>query len=107
MSQPSEINRDINRQPEELKILITGDKPKNLLAGNSQSGAAAYSKPMTDLFEAVSERALAQIAKDNPGRRIVLLSGLELGIEQAAARRAARMGIEVRAFVPHKEHGKN
>jgi uncharacterized phage-like protein YoqJ len=107
MPHGSEINKTQNQRREELKIFITGDKPKNLLAGNFQSGAAAYSKPMTDLFEAVSERALAQIAKDNPGRKIVLLSGLELGIEQAAARRALEMGIEVRAFIPYKEHGKN
>jgi uncharacterized phage-like protein YoqJ len=107
MSQPLESDQNTNRQPEELKILITGDKPKNLIAGNSQSGEAAYSNPMTDLFEAVSERALSQIVKDNPGRRIVLLSGLELGIEQAAARRALEMGIEVRAFIPYKDHGKN
>ncbi len=37
----------------------------------------------------------------------MLLSGLELGVEQSAARRALEMGIEVRAFIPHKEHGKN
>jgi uncharacterized phage-like protein YoqJ len=107
MPHESSKNQNSNQHREELKILITGDKPKNLLDVNSQSGAAAYSKTMTDLFEAVSERALAQIVKDNPGRKIVLLSGLELGIEQAAARRALEMGVEARAFIPYKEHGKN
>ena len=106
MSQPLESNQDINRQPEELKILVTGDKPKNLLAENSQA-ALAYSKPMADALETVSERTLSRVIEDNPGKKIILLSGLELGIEQAAARRAARMGIEVRAFIPYKEHGKN
>lgn len=107
MSQLLEINGNANGQPEELKILITGDKPKNLFAGNSQTNALAYSKRVSDALETVSERALNEIAKNNPNKKIVLLSGLELGVEQAAARRAVKSGIEVRAFIPHKDHGKN
>ncbi len=107
MSQSLETNHNASGQPEELKILITGDKPKNLLAGNPRSADLAYSKQMADALEEVSEQALNKIVKDNPNKKIVLLSGLELGIEQAAARRAVESQIEVRAFIPHKEHGKN
>ncbi len=107
MSQPTETNQKSNPIRNELIILITGDKPKNLLAGNPQANALAYSKQMANALGEVSGRALNQIVRDNPGKKIVLLSGLELGVEQAAARRALEMGIEVRAFIPHKEHGKN
>ena len=107
MSQPLETNQNSNEQREELKILITGDKPKNLLAGNLQANALAYSKQMANALEEVSGRVFEQTVKGNPNKKIVLLSGLELGVEQSAARRALEMGIEVRAFIPHKEHGKN
>ncbi len=107
MPQIPETNQNSNEPQEELKILITGDKPKNLLARDSQAASLAYSRKMSDALEIVSERALNQIIKDKPGKKIVLLSGLELGTEQSAARRAAQMGIEVKAFIPHKEHGKN
>ena len=107
MSQSLETNHNASGQREELKILITGDKPKNLLAGNPRLADLAYSKQMADALEEVSEQALNKIVKDNPNKKIVLLSGLELGIEQAAARRAVESQIEVRAFIPHKEHGKN
>lgn len=107
MSQTLETDHSINDQREELKILITGDRPKNLLAGNLQANALAYSKQMTNALEEVSGCALNQIVKDNPGKKIVLLSGLELGVEQAASTRALEMGIEVRAFISHKDHGKN
>ena len=107
MLQSLETNHNASGQREELKILITGDKPKNLLAGNPRSADLAYSKQMADALEEVSEQALNKIVKDNPNKKIVLLSGLELGIEQAAARRAVESEIEVRAFIPHKEHGKN
>lgn len=107
MPQETVLNQNSDNIREELKILIIGDKPKNLIAENSQGVALAYSKPMTDALESISERALNKVINDNPSKRIVLLSGLELGIEQAAARRAVEMGIEVRAFIPHREHGKN
>lgn len=107
MSQSLETNHNASGQREELKILITGDKPKNLLTGNPQVNALAYSKQMADALEKVSERALNKIVEDNPNKKIVLISGLELGLEQAAARRAIESEIEVRAFIPHKEHGKN
>ena len=107
MSQSLETNHNASGQREELKILITGDKPKNLIAENPRGAILAYSKQMSDALETVSERALDKIIKDNPGKKIVLLSGLELGIEQAAARRAVESGFEIRAFIPHKEHGKN
>lgn len=107
MPQETALNQNSGNNREELKILITADKPKNLLAENSQGAALAYSKPMSDALESISERALGKIINDNPGKRIILLSGLELGMEQAAARRAVEMGIEVRAFIPHREHGKN
>ena len=107
MSQPLETNQNSNEQREELKILVTGDKPKNLLAGNLQGAALAYSKQMANALEEVSGRVFEQTVKGNPNKKIVLLSGLELGVEQSAARRALEMGIEVRAFIPHREHGKN
>lgn len=107
MPQETALNQSPDNVREELKILITGDKPKNLLAENSQGAALAYSKQMSDALEGISERALNEIVNDNLSKRIVLLSGLELGVEQAAARRAVEMGIEVRAFISHREHGKN
>lgn len=107
MPQISETNQNSKDGQEELKILITGDKPKNLLAEHSQGAALAYSKQMSDALEEISGRVLAQAVKDNPGKKIVLLSGLELGVEQAAARRALELGIEVRVLLPHKDHGKN
>lgn len=107
MPHESTTNQNPNDFREELKILITGDKPKNLLAGNSRANALAYSKQMADALEEIAGRVVNKIIEDHPGRRIVLLSGLELGLEQAAARRAIESGIEVRAFVPHKDHGKN
>ncbi len=97
----------MDEKREELKILITGDKPKNLLAENLRSAALAYSKQMATALGEISGRVFGKTIEDNPGKKIVLLSGLELGVEQAAARRALEMGIEVRAFIPHKEHGKN
>ncbi len=103
----SETNQNPNGIQEELKILITGDKPKNLLVENPQSNALAYSKQMADALEAVSGRAIGQIIKDNPDKKIILLTGLELGIEQAAARRANEMGVAVKAFTPFKNHGEN
>lgn len=107
MPQEIALNQSSDNIREELKILITGDKPKNLLAENSQGAALAYSKPMSQALENISERALGKIVEDNPGKKIVLLSGLELGMEQAVARRAVEMGIEVRAFISNREHGKN
>ena len=107
MSKPPEMNQNSNDLRKELKILIIGDKPKNLLPEYSQAGAFAYSKKMSEALETISERAISQIIRDNPGKKIVLLSRLELGMEQAAARRAVEMGIEVKAFIPFKEHGKN
>jgi uncharacterized phage-like protein YoqJ/uncharacterized protein YeaO (DUF488 family) len=107
MPQETALNQNPGNIREELTILITGDKPKNLLAENSQGAALAYSKQMSDALESISERALGKIVEGNPGKRIVLLSGLELGMEQAATRRAVEMGIEVRAFISHREHGKN
>lgn len=107
MPQETALNQNSDNVREELKILITGDKPKNLLAENSQGATLAYSKPMSQALEKVSEQALNKVINDNPGKRIVLLSGLELGLEQAAARHAVEMGIEVRAFISHREHGKN
>jgi uncharacterized phage-like protein YoqJ len=107
MPQETALNQKSDNVREELKILITGDKPKNLLAENSQGTALAYSKQMSEALEKVSERALSEIINDNPGKKIVLLTGLELGLEQAAARRAVEMGIEVRAFISHRDHGKN
>lgn len=107
MPQESATNQNSNNLSKELKILITGDKLKNLLAGNPQANALAYSKQMAGALEEISARVLSQTAENNPGKKLVLLSGLELGIEQAAVVRAVELGIEVRAFVSHKDHGKN
>ena len=107
MPQESATNQNSNNLSEELKILVIGDKPKNLLAGNPKANALAYSKQMSDALEQVADRTLHKIVADNPGKKIILLSGLELGIEQAAAARAIESGVEVRAFIPHKDHGKN
>ncbi len=107
MPHTPETNQNPNERGEELKILITGDKPKNLLVENSLSSALPYSKQMSDALETVSARAIGQIIKDNPGKKIILLTGLELGIEQAAASRALEMNVAVKAFVPFKNHGEN
>ena len=101
------MNENPNRESNEIKVLITGDKPRNFLPQDSQSNNLAYSKTMFAALETIAERAINQIIETNPGKKIVLLTGLELGVEQAAARRALEMGVAVKAFVPFKEHGKN
>ncbi len=59
---PQETVENQNSNQEELKILITGDKPKNLLAGNLPA-ALAYSRNAAGVFLAAHLFCLSAVAR--------------------------------------------
>jgi uncharacterized phage-like protein YoqJ len=91
----------------EVKIWLTGDKPTELLRLEGQNKSVAYSARMNEILDRIAAREIERAQRENPNKNLILLTGLELGMEQAAARAALTSGIEVQAYLPYREHGNN
>ena len=92
---------------ETIKIWLTGDKPAELLNLGEQNRSLAYSAKTNETLERIAAKELRRTQQNNSGKKAVLLTGLELGMEQAAARAALDAGVEVHAYIPYREHGGN
>lgn len=91
----------------EVKIWLTGDKPTELLRLEGQNKSVAYSARMNEILDRVAAAELVRVQRENPNKNLILLTGLELGMEQAAARAALSARIKVQAYLPYREHGNN